>query len=113
MAIADTTRLGSRRKSLSLVARDGLLRAVPRPDAVEVPRSSLCPTPHLTVAQLVQLYACIEGKGGIATIDDISRALPTVEQPVSAVLDLCDAGLLCVDLAAAFDGTMAIWRAER
>ena len=79
----------------------------------KISRAKLCPTPHLSLDQYVRLLACIEFEGGMATLDEISRALPSVVQPVSAVLDLCDAGILCADLAAAFDGNMRVWRHDR
>ena len=69
-------------------------------------------TRHLTVAQYVRLLAVIDDVGGIATIDEISRALPSVGQPISAVFDLCDAEVLCADWESAFDGDMRVWRIE-
>ncbi len=76
-------------------------------------RSALCPTPHLTVDEFTRLLSAIEDEGGFSTLHDIARALPAVLQPVSAVLDLCDAGVLCADLDAAFDGNTRIWRNDR
>ena len=80
---------------------------------VPVRRRRPRPTPHLTPDQFIRLLAVIEDEGGIATIDDISRALPSVLQPVSAVFDLCDAGILNVDWESAFDGDMRVWRVDR
>ena len=72
-----------------------------------------CPTRHLDVDQYVRLLTCIEDEGGIASLDDLSRALPTVAKPVSAVFDLCDAGVLGVDLDAPFGGSTLVWRIDR
>ena len=72
-----------------------------------------CPTSHLNPDQYGRLLACIERKGGIATIDEIARALPHVGQPISAVFDLCDAGILGADLESAFDADMRVWRIDR
>ena len=72
-----------------------------------------CPTRHLDVDQYVRLLACIEDEGGFASFDDLARALPTVTQPVSAVFDLCDAGVLGVDLDAPFGGSTLVWRLDR
>ena len=69
-------------------------------------------TRHLTADQYVRLLGVIDSIGGIATLDEISRALPGVEQPVSAVFDLCDADILCVDWESAFDGDMRVWRID-
>ena len=71
------------------------------------------PTRHLTAGQYVRLLGVIDNVGGIATLDEISRALPSVEQPVSAVFDLCDADILCGDWESAFDGDMRVWRVDR
>ena len=71
------------------------------------------PTRHLTVHQYVRLLGVIDSAGGIATLDEISRALPAVEQPVSAVFDLCDADILCADWESAFDGDLRVWRVDR
>ena len=71
------------------------------------------PTPHLTADQYARLLAAIGDAGGVSTIDAISRALPQVTQPVSAVFDLCDAGILNVDWESAFDGDMRVWRVDR
>ena len=73
-------------------------------------RARICPTPHLNVDEYVRLLACIEREGGIATMDEISRSLPAVARPISAVFDLCDHGILCADLEAALDGSMRVWR---
>ena len=71
------------------------------------------PTPHLTLDQFIRLLAFIEDEGGVVTIDEVSRALPRVLQPVSAIFDLCDAGILNVDWESAFDGDMRVWRIDR
>ena len=70
------------------------------------------PTEHLDGDQYAALLGFIEREGGLVTLDNVSRAFPTVESPVSAVFDLCDAGVLCADLAAAFCGDMFIWRKD-
>ena len=61
----------------------------------------------------MRLLAVIDDAGGGSTIDEISRALPRVSQPISAVFDLCDAGILNVDWESAFDGDMHVWRVDR
>ena len=71
------------------------------------------PTPHLSANQYVRLLALIDDAGGVVTIDQISRAMPRVSQPVSAVFDLCDARVLNVDWEATFDGDMHVWRVDR
>ena len=70
------------------------------------------PTPHLDAGQYRRLLACIDEAGGVATLDAISRALPRVTQPISAVFDLCDAGILNVDWKSALDADMAVWRVD-
>ena len=52
------------------------------------------PVLHLTVDQYVHLIACGERESGMATLDEISRAVPCMLQPISAVFDLCDAGVI-------------------
>ncbi len=76
-------------------------------------RRASSPTPHLTVDQYACLLSTIDEVGGIATLDEISRALPGVEQPVSAVFDLCEADILCADWEAAFDADMRVRRVGR
>jgi hypothetical protein len=76
------------------------------------PRPLPSPTPHLTADQYARLLTAIDDAGGVSTIDGISRGLPQVTQPVSAVFDLCDAGILNVDWEAAFDGDMHVWRID-
>ena len=70
------------------------------------------PTSHLTANQYARLLSIIDDAGGVVTVDAISRALPQVSQPVSAVFDLCDAGILNVDWESAFDGDMHVWRID-
>lgn len=77
------------------------------------PAQGRSPTRHLTPDQYVRLLNVIDDVGGVATLDEISRALPRVEQPVSAVFDLCDADILCGDWESAFDGDMRVWRIDR
>ncbi len=103
----------TRRANLSVVGSEaGLME--PRHDLPKPPRRARPRyTPHLTVDQYVRLLAFIENGGGIVTLDEISRALPHVRQPISAVFDLCDAGILNVDWASAFDGDMRVWRVDR
>ncbi len=113
MALLRTAQVENDRKHFSVLIDGGTEARPHRREASKVRRARLCPTPHLTVDQFIRLLACIEREGGIATLDEISRALPAVAQPISAVLDLCDAGILCVDLASAFDGNMPVWHAGR
>ena len=113
MATLLFARTASARKPLSAVPKDDNLSHSELPAAGQSIRSRRSPTPHLTVDQYVRLLACIEHEGGIATLDEISRALPRVIQPISAVFDLCDAGILCADYEAAFDGDMRVWRVDR
>lgn len=70
------------------------------------------PTPHLNAGQYRRLLGCIDDAGGVASLDAIARALPRVAQPVSAVFDLCDAGILNVDWESALDADMAVWRID-
>ena len=113
MALFRTAQVENNRKHFS-VAFNGEAEGRPhRREASEVRRARLCPTPHLTVDHFIRLLACIEREGGIAALDEMSRALPAVAQPISAVLDLCDARILCAYVASAFDGNVPIWRAER
>lgn len=113
MASIHNIHFASERKRVSVIARDDVPRPVPALESKAARRARLCPTPHLTVDQFVGLLACIEAEGGIATLDEISRALPAVSQPISAVLDLCDAEILNADLEAVFDGDMRVWRVDR
>ena len=71
------------------------------------------PTRHLTANQYLRLLAFIEDQGGIVALDDVSRTLPHVQKPISAVFDLCDAGILNVDWEACFGGDMRVWRVDR
>lgn len=71
------------------------------------------PTPHLTPGQYVRLLASIDEAGGVVTIDEVSRAFPQVSQPIGAIFDLCDAGILNVDWESAFGGDMHVWRLDR
>ena len=80
---------------------------------VPVQRAVLCPTHRLTVDQYVQLLSFIEDGGGISTLYDISRVLHAVAEPVGAVFDLCDEGILSADLDAPLDGNTRIWRVGR
>ena len=100
------------RKPLSVVHTDDTLSQKITRVHADGSRTPRCPTPHLTPDQYVRLLACIEGEGGIATLDGIARALPRVRQPISAVFDLCDVGILGADLESAFDGDMRVWRVD-
>ena len=112
MAFADVARDGSVRKLSNFASAT----CETSRDADQAPdrRSSSrpCPTPHLTSDQYVRLLACIDAQGGATTLDVISHALPFVLQPISAVYDLCDAGILNVDWERAFDGDMHVWRVD-
>lgn len=90
----------------SALRRNPSLALLPRPVSPERP------TPHLDPDQYVRLLALVD-RNGIVTLDEISRALPAVERPISAIVDLCDAGILGVDLAAFFDGDTTVWRLDR
>ena len=68
------------------------------------------PTRHLTASQYLRLLAFIEDQGGIVALDDVSRAMPHVQKPISAVFDLCDAGILNVDWEACCGGGMRLAR---
>ncbi|WP_237478189.1 hypothetical protein [Lichenibacterium dinghuense] len=112
MSVSIHTPPAGRRNAFSVVPRaDGII-----PQMGTAPRGTTsvpqCPTPHLNVDEYIRLLACIEDEGGIATLDEISRALPAVSRPISAVFDLCDAGILGLDLSAGFDGDMRVWRIE-
>ena len=113
MTNLDVTRDGSVRANLSLVRTDPTSPqcTTDQPKATRRPRPRL--TPHLSMDQYIRLLALIEDGGGIVTIDEISRAMPLVQKPVSAVFDLCDAGILTADWQSAFDGDMRVWRVER
>lgn len=80
--------------------------------SIQSRREALSPTPHLSVDQYVRVLNIIEDDGGFSSINDITMALPGVAQPISAILDLCDAGVLSIDLAACFDGNIRVWRSE-
>ncbi len=116
MAIAHVTRPKEQRKPFVLVPQDMAGFAPPAPparDGKDPHGAWRCPTRHLTVDQYVRLLACIEREGGVATLDEIARALPMVERPVSAVFDLCDAAILSADLGAALGGDTRVWRLDR
>ena len=113
MASLNVTQKTSARNGFSVVSGEPVLAAEPRLSPSKVRRSQLCPTRHLTSDQYIRLLRFIEDEGGVVTLDEISRALPAVRQPVSAVFDLCDVGILTADFEAAFDGDMRIWRADR
>lgn len=80
--------------------------------ATHTSRRRPSPTPHLTPDEYVRLLAHVDDQG-VTTLDAVSRALPRVSQPISAVFDLCDAGILNVDWEAALDGDMHLWRVDR
>ncbi|MGI4769054.1 MAG: hypothetical protein ACRYGP_28785, partial [Janthinobacterium lividum] len=83
MAVSQIARTASARKTLTVVpACDQLPQNLLRAPHRRCARRSR--TRHLTVDQYVRLLACIEREGGIATLDEISRALPCVLQPISA-----------------------------
>ena len=101
------------RKTLSVVGMDDTSLQGTNGGSKRSRRARLRPTPHLTPDQFIRLLAFIEDEGGITTLDEISRALPRVLQPISAVFDLCDADILCADWESAFDGDMRVWRVDR
>ena len=68
--------------------------------------------PLITAEVQVCLLATIDETGD-ATLDDLARAIPDHDRPVSAVLALVDAGVLGIDLAAPFDASCRVWRLER
>ena len=113
MAHIDPVRGAKGRTKLSVV------RPCTRPPQVlDVPqapsrRRRPRPTPHLTADQYIRLLGFIEDEGGITTLDDVTRALSKVRSPISAIFDLCDAGILNVDWESAFDGDMRVWRVDR
>ena len=110
MATLDNTQGANPRKHFALVSRNGAGAPRPERESKAERRARLCPSRHLTPDQHIRLLACIEREGGIATLDEIARALPAVTQPISAVFDLCDLGILSADFEAAFDGSMRVCR---
>ncbi len=113
MAHIDVARGATKRANLSVVGSEACREQAGQDRSKPARRPRPRHTPHLTADQYVRLLAFVEDGGGIVTLDEISRALPHVRQPISAVFDLCDVGILNVDWESAFDGDMRVWRVDR
>lgn len=59
---------------------------------------------------LVAIMAALEETGGTREIGDLASAIPCCPRPISAIIVLVDAGLLDMDLAAAFDAATRVTR---
>ena len=108
------SRRASTRTKLSLVGT-GPASPVSRNHSLKPTRRRARPRPtrHLTASQYLRLLAFVEYRGGVVALDEVSRALPQVQKPISAVFDLCEAGILNVGWEACFDDDMRVWRVNR
>lgn len=75
----------------------------------QFPHPHLVDHPLLTPEVQAALFAAMDGTGE-STLSDLADAIPEHPQPISAVLALVDAGLLALDLVAAFDASCRVWR---